>query len=119
MMTRRHALFAGATFGALVLARFVWPHAARAEKAYEVTHTDEEWRHRRTPENGVQQESHARRGEGDLSDNDDSPSVHCIGDRSAQQRAEQKRPELDEANEPDHQGRMGNEIRLVRDGYNG
>ena len=43
MLTRRHALYAGAALGALSFGRLSWPHAARAEKTYEVTHTDAEW----------------------------------------------------------------------------
>jgi peptide-methionine (R)-S-oxide reductase len=43
MLTRRHAFYAAGTLGALALGRLSWPHAARAEKTYEVTHTDEEW----------------------------------------------------------------------------
>jgi peptide-methionine (R)-S-oxide reductase len=51
MLTRRHALYAGtAALGALVLGRLTWPHAARAEKVYEVTHTDEEWQKMLSPE---------------------------------------------------------------------
>lgn len=50
MLTRRHALYAGAALGALALGRLTWPHPARAEKVYEVTHSDEEWRKILSPE---------------------------------------------------------------------
>jgi peptide-methionine (R)-S-oxide reductase len=47
MLTRRHALLAGAAgIAALALGRMTWPGGAEAEaaKTYEVTHTDAEWR---------------------------------------------------------------------------
>jgi peptide-methionine (R)-S-oxide reductase len=45
MLTRRHALLAGAAgIAALALGRLTWPHSAEAAKTYEVTHTDAEWR---------------------------------------------------------------------------
>ena len=44
MLSRRHFLYAGAGIGAVSFRRLGWPHAARAEKTYEVTHTDEEWK---------------------------------------------------------------------------
>ena len=47
MLTRRHALLAGAAgIAALALGRMTWPGGADAEaaKTYEVTHTDAEWR---------------------------------------------------------------------------
>ena len=50
MPTRRDALYATAAFGALVIGRLVWPHAAHAEKTYEVTHTDAEWKKILTPD---------------------------------------------------------------------
>jgi peptide-methionine (R)-S-oxide reductase len=51
MLTRRHALLAGATgIAALALGRLTWPHSAEAAKTYEVTHTDAEWRKLLSPE---------------------------------------------------------------------
>jgi peptide-methionine (R)-S-oxide reductase len=45
MFTRRHMLYAGGTGLALAFVRLAWPHAATAAPhAYEVTHTDAEWR---------------------------------------------------------------------------
>jgi len=47
MLTRRHVLYAGAAgVAALLLDRLAWRDAASAAatRAYEVTHTDEEWR---------------------------------------------------------------------------
>jgi len=50
MFTRRHLLYAGTAATALIIARFARPHAASAAgHAYEVTHTDEEWRKLLTP----------------------------------------------------------------------
>jgi peptide-methionine (R)-S-oxide reductase len=50
MFTRRHLLYAGAAAGALVVARLARPHAASAaNRVYEVTHSDEEWRKLLTP----------------------------------------------------------------------
>ena len=50
MLTRRHALFAGAAGLALAVDRLVEPHRARAAtRAYEVTHSDDEWRKLLTP----------------------------------------------------------------------
>jgi len=50
MLSRRHALYAGAAGAALLLSRFVKPHsAAAAPHSYEVTHTDAEWRALLTP----------------------------------------------------------------------
>ena len=51
MLTRRHALLAGAAgIAALALGRLTWPHSAEAAKTYEVTHTDAEWRKMLSPE---------------------------------------------------------------------
>jgi peptide-methionine (R)-S-oxide reductase len=50
MLTRRHALYAGAALGAVSLGRLFWPRAANAEKSYEVTHTDAEWQKILSPE---------------------------------------------------------------------
>ncbi len=50
MPTRRDALYATAALGALVIGRLVWPHAAHAEKTYEVSHTDAEWKKILTPD---------------------------------------------------------------------
>ena len=50
MLTRRHALLAGAAGIALALGRLTWPHSAEAAKTYEVTHTDAEWRKMLSPE---------------------------------------------------------------------
>jgi peptide-methionine (R)-S-oxide reductase len=50
MLTRRHALFAGAAIAAVSIGRLTWPGAARAATSFEVTHTDEEWRKMLTPE---------------------------------------------------------------------
>ena len=51
MLTRRHALLAGAAgIAALALGRLTWPHSAEAAKSYEVTHTDAEWRKLLSPE---------------------------------------------------------------------
>ena len=45
MLTRRHALYAGAAgLAALAIGRLTRPHAAKAAASYEVTHTDAEWR---------------------------------------------------------------------------
>jgi peptide-methionine (R)-S-oxide reductase len=45
MLKRRHVFLAGAAgLAAIALGRLTWPHAARAAKTYEVTHTDAEWR---------------------------------------------------------------------------
>jgi peptide-methionine (R)-S-oxide reductase len=54
MLTRRHAFYAGAAaLAALVVARLARPHSAKAAKAaahaYEVTHSDQEWRKLLTP----------------------------------------------------------------------
>jgi peptide-methionine (R)-S-oxide reductase len=51
MLTRRQALYAGgAGLAALAIGRLASPHAAKATTAYEVTHTDAEWRKLLTPE---------------------------------------------------------------------
>ena len=51
MLTRRHVFFTGAAgLAALVLGRITWPHAAKAAKTYEVTHTDAEWQKMLSPE---------------------------------------------------------------------
>ena len=51
MITRRHAVLAGAAgLAALLLGRLTWPHAAKAAKAYEVTHTDAEWQKMLSPD---------------------------------------------------------------------
>ena len=51
MLTRRHALLAGAAgVAAVALGRLTWPHSAEAAKTYEVTHTDAEWRKMLSPE---------------------------------------------------------------------
>jgi len=52
MFTRRHFFYAGtAAAAALMIGRLARPHAASAAShAYEVTHTDEEWRKLLTPE---------------------------------------------------------------------
>ena len=46
MLTRRHALYAGAAVLALASSRLTRPQSAKAAAAhpYEVTHTDDEWR---------------------------------------------------------------------------
>ena len=45
MLTRRHVFYSGAAaVAALSLGRMARAHAAKAATAYEVTHTDEEWR---------------------------------------------------------------------------
>ncbi|HUC51920.1 MAG TPA: peptide-methionine (R)-S-oxide reductase MsrB [Xanthobacteraceae bacterium] len=50
MFTRRHMLYAGGAGLALAFVRLNWPHAATAAPhAYEVTHTDDEWRKLLTP----------------------------------------------------------------------
>ena len=50
MLTRRHALYAGAAAAALFAYRLARPHSASAAPhAYEVTHTDAEWRKQLTP----------------------------------------------------------------------
>jgi peptide-methionine (R)-S-oxide reductase len=50
MFTRRHMLYAGGAGLALAFVRLTRPHAAMAAPhAYEVTHTDEEWRKLLTP----------------------------------------------------------------------
>jgi peptide-methionine (R)-S-oxide reductase len=52
MLTRRHALYAGAAgFAAFAIARLTGPNAVMAAdaKKYEVTHSDEEWRKLLTP----------------------------------------------------------------------
>ena len=51
MITRRHVFFAGAAgLATLVLGRLTWPHAAKAAKTYEVTHTDAEWQKMLSPD---------------------------------------------------------------------
>ena len=51
MLTRRHVFFTGAAgLAALVLGRLTWPHAAKAAKTYEVTHTDAEWQKMLSPD---------------------------------------------------------------------
>ena len=51
MLTRRYGFFAGAAgLAALALGRLRWPHAAKAAKTYEVTHTDAEWQKLLSPE---------------------------------------------------------------------
>ena len=51
MFTRRHFFYAGAAAAALIVGRLARTHAARAAShAYEVTHTDDEWRKLLTPE---------------------------------------------------------------------
>jgi peptide-methionine (R)-S-oxide reductase len=51
MITRRNVFFAGAAgLAALVLGRLTWPHAAKAAKTYEVTHTDAEWQKMLSPD---------------------------------------------------------------------
>src|SRR6202035_4084592 len=51
MLTRRHVFFAGAAgLAALALGRLTWPHAAKAAKAYEVTHTDAGWQKLLSPD---------------------------------------------------------------------
>jgi peptide-methionine (R)-S-oxide reductase len=51
MLTRRHALLAGAAgIATLALGRLTWPHSAEAAKTYEVSHTDAEWRKMLSPE---------------------------------------------------------------------
>ena len=51
MLTRRHVFFAGAAgLAALALGRLTWPHAAKAAKTYEVTHTDAEWQKLLSPD---------------------------------------------------------------------
>ncbi len=51
MLTRRHALYAGAAgLAALAIGRLTWPHAASAAASYEVTHTDAEWRKLLSPD---------------------------------------------------------------------
>ena len=50
MVTRRHMLYAGGAGLALAFVRLARPHAATAPThAYEVTHTDDEWRKLLTP----------------------------------------------------------------------
>jgi peptide-methionine (R)-S-oxide reductase len=50
MLTRRHAIFAGAAGAALAVDRLLDPHGAKAAPhSYEVTHTDAEWRKLLTP----------------------------------------------------------------------
>ena len=50
MLTRRHALYAGAAATALFAYRLARPHSAKAAPhTYEVTHTDAEWRKQLTP----------------------------------------------------------------------
>src|SRR6516164_6025846 len=51
MFTRRHLLYAGTAAAALGILRLARPHVASAEgRAYEVTHSDDEWRKLLTPE---------------------------------------------------------------------
>ena len=50
MLTRRHVFLAGTAFAALGAWRLTRPGDAQAATAYEVTHTDEEWRKLFTPE---------------------------------------------------------------------
>jgi peptide-methionine (R)-S-oxide reductase len=50
MLTRRHVFLAGAAFAAFAAGRLTRPGVARAAAAYEVTHTDEEWRKILSPE---------------------------------------------------------------------
>ena len=51
MFTRRHFFYAGTAAAALIVGRLARPHKARAAShAYEVTHTDDEWRKLLTPE---------------------------------------------------------------------
>lgn len=51
MLTRRYVFFTGAAgLAALVLGRITWPHAAKAAKTYEVTHTDAEWQKMLSPD---------------------------------------------------------------------
>jgi peptide-methionine (R)-S-oxide reductase len=51
MLTRRHALLAGvAAVAVFSVGRLLRPPAAGAATAYEVTHTDEEWRKLLTPD---------------------------------------------------------------------
>ncbi len=51
MLSRRHALYAGAAAAALFAFRLARPHTAKAEAThpYEVTHSDAEWRKLLTP----------------------------------------------------------------------
>ena len=50
MFTRRHFFYAGTAAAALAVGRLARPHTARAAgHAYEVTHTDDEWRKLLTP----------------------------------------------------------------------
>ena len=50
MLTRRHVFLAGMAFAALGAWRLTRPGDAQAATAYEVTHTDEEWRKLLSPD---------------------------------------------------------------------
>ncbi len=51
MLTRRHALYAGAAgLAAVAIGRLTRPHAAEAAASYEVTRTDAEWRKLLSPD---------------------------------------------------------------------
>ena len=62
--------------------------------------------------------SHGERGRGSdhphLSDRQHPPSVHAVGERPAQERHHDHRPELEQAEQPDERRRVRDDEDLVR-----
>ena len=71
--------------------------------------------HVREPELRSDRESGGARREADLRDDEKAPPVDSIRDDAAEERQRYQRDRLEETNEPDIQGRAGDQVDLVRD----